>query len=155
MNIWNHSTAQAKVQFYIIRWLGFTCFSLTSNNGVLMSMCSKTVNSFLVFIGRSHDLWSSAFTQYRTLPCLPSKDVAKGLEGDVKKWCQRFSQYIIHVYNQAGELLTSGAVRGWRETRVALSEERWSPRHSCHHLKQRRIKLDIAIYHTGNIPQES
>lgn len=36
---------------------------LTSNNGVLMSMCSKTVNSFLVFMGRSHGLWSSAFTQ--------------------------------------------------------------------------------------------
>lgn len=35
----------------------------TNNNGVLMSMCSKTVNSFLVFIGRSHGLWSSAFTQ--------------------------------------------------------------------------------------------
>lgn len=58
------------------------------------------------------------------------------------------------IFSQESELLTSGAVQGWRETHVALSEEWWSLHRSCHHLKERRIKFDIPIYHTCNIPQD-
>lgn len=36
---------------------------LTSNEGVLISICSKTVNSFFNFTGRSQGLCNSAFTQ--------------------------------------------------------------------------------------------
>lgn len=53
--------------------------TLTSSSGVLMSMCSKTMNSFFTLTGRSHGRCSSALTQYLTLPCFPSKEVASAL----------------------------------------------------------------------------
>lgn len=51
----------------------------TSSSGMLMSMCSNTMNSFFTLTGTSHGRCSSAFTQYLTLPCFPSKEVAKAL----------------------------------------------------------------------------
>ncbi|MEQ2171123.1 hypothetical protein GOODEAATRI_007492, partial [Goodea atripinnis] len=52
----------------------------TSRRGVLMSMCSNTMNSFLTFTGSSQGRCSSAFTQYLTLPCFPSNEVARALQ---------------------------------------------------------------------------
>lgn len=75
--------------------------TLTSRRGVLMSMCSKTVNSFLVFMGRSQGLCSSAFTQYRTLPCFPSNEVARGLHVNGTKKIQ----IRIITYNTDEQLL--------------------------------------------------
>lgn len=56
----------------------------TSSSGVLMSMCSNTMNSFFTLTGSSHGRCSSAFTQYLTLPCFPSKEVARALTDEMK-----------------------------------------------------------------------
>lgn len=56
----------------------------TSSSGVLMSMCSNTMNSFFTLTGSSHGRCSSAFTQYLTLPCFPSKEVARALTDKTK-----------------------------------------------------------------------
>lgn len=50
-----------------------------------MSMCSNTMNSFFTLTGSSHGRCSSAFTQYLTLPCFPSKEVARALRKKKKR----------------------------------------------------------------------
>lgn len=57
---------------------------LTSKAGVLMSMGSITVNSFLIFLTVAHGLWSFTLTQYRMLPCFPSKEVTNVSSGSWK-----------------------------------------------------------------------
>lgn len=87
--------------------------TLTSRRGVLMSMCSKTVNSFLVFMGRSHGLCSSAFTQKRTLPCFPSNEVARGLHvRDTENIWIRIKIYISSESFYLGPFLTDTHICG-------------------------------------------
>lgn len=122
-----------------------------------MSMCSNTMNSFLALTGSSHGRCSSAFTQYFTLPCFPSKEVAKALKvrggraertvwetvGGLRLCMLRYG--LQKTVSQYAPILTSEAGWSWKQTHVGLSAEQSDLPQDSPRLKHREYILNTPV----------